>query len=153
MTLKEIIEIHNEDEVLEALEEMYPETKNQKEAYREVLEYVRHTQTTQFDDFVIHIGLIDPSSNSETFEDGVDEEAYLSISGYSEKENLNFALGFCKWEEWANAEIIIEADLMISGDELAALCIYEMTFYGFDQETIFKELQDLENGITNELYH
>ncbi len=153
MTLKNYIEKNDSDLILDALEDMYPETKSQRFAFDEVIEYIRKTPTAIFDEFVINIGLIDPSNDSDAFEEGVDEEAYLSISGYSAKEDLHFALGFCKWEEWANAEIIIEDDLMLAEEELVALCIYEMTFYGFDQESILKELNDLEKGITNEMYH
>lgn len=152
MTLKKYIENSTKPLIMEALIDMYPESLAQSEAYEDVIDYVMSTPASNFDDFVIEVGLIDPSSDEE-YEEGVDEEAYLSISGYSVKEDLHFALGFSKWEEWANAEIIIQEDLMISPEELIAICIYEMTFYGFDQESILKELVDLEKGITNEMYH
>lgn len=152
MTLKKYIESSTQALIMEALVDMYPECLTQSEAYEEVIDYVMNTPESNFDEFVIEVGLIDPSSDEE-YEEGVDEEAYLSISGYSVKEDLHFALGFSKWEEWANAKIIIQEDLMISPEELIAICIYEMTFYGFDQESILKELVDLEKGITNEMYH
>lgn len=152
MTLKKYIENSTKPLIMEALTEMYPECLAQSEAYEDVIDYVANTPESNFDEFVIEVGLIDPSSDEE-YEEGVDEEAYLSISGYSVKEDLHFALGFSKWEEWANAKIIIQEDLMISPEELIAICIYEMTFYGFDQESILKELVDLEKGITNEMYH
>ncbi len=152
MTLKKYIENSTKPLIMEALIDMYPESLEQSEAYEDVIDYVMSTPESNFDDFVIEVGLIDPSSEEE-YEEGVDEEAYLSISGYSVKEDLHFALGFSKWEEWANAKIIIQEDLMISPEELIAICIYEMTFYGFDQESILKELVDLEKGITNEMYH
>lgn len=152
MTLKKYIKNSTQALIMEALVDMYPECLEQSEAYEEVIDYVVNTPESNFDDFVIEVGLIDPSSDEE-YEEGVDEEAYLSISGYSVKEDLHFALGFSKWEEWANAKIIIQEDLMISPEELIAICIYEMTFYGFDQESILKELVDLEKGITNEMYH
>lgn len=152
MTLKKYIENSTQELIMEALIDMYPECLAQSEAYEDVIDYVVNTPESNFDGFVIEVGLIDPSTDGE-YEEGVDEEAYLSISGYSVKEDLHFALGFSKWEEWANAKIIIQEDLMISPEELVAICIYEMTFYGFDQESILRELVDLEKGITNEMYH
>ncbi len=152
MTLKEIVTQNKKEEILEALYSMYPECKEQDEAYSSVLAFVESVVSYPFDEFVIRFGLVDPASDTD-YEAGVDEEAYISISGYSEKENLEFALGFTRWEEWANAPIELEADLNIEPLDVAALCVYEMTFYGFDQETISEELKVLENGLSSTFLH
>lgn len=152
MTLKNIVEKYKKEEILEVLYDMYSECREQEEEYIEVLDYITSVVAYPFDEFVIRVGIVDPA-HQEEFEEGIDEDAYLTISGYSKKEDLEFALGFTKWEEWANASFEIEPTLDIEELEIAALCIYEMTFYGFDQATIQKELEDLEKGLANAMYH
>ncbi|MDN5351900.1 MAG: hypothetical protein PWQ12_819 [Clostridiales bacterium] len=152
MTLKKLLSETSTESVMEALVMFYPETAQQSEAYKAVIEYIAAVPYVEFDAFVIEVGLIDPS-NEAGYEADVDEDAYLSISGYSASEDLHFALGFTRWEEWANARLEVQEDLMMLPEELIAICVYEMTFYGFDQEAIAQELKDLEHGISNELYH
>ena len=153
MTLKKIMSDYTAEEILNALIEMYPECQDQFDAYYKVIELVGGMPERNFDEFVIKVGIIDPAAHDEAYEEEIDEEAYLSISGYSVKEDLNFALGFAKWEEWVNASILLDEDLELSTIDLIALCIYEMTFYGFDQEAIKAELDALEQGITTEMFH
>lgn len=146
MTLKEMLKTTTIESVLNELLISYPECIADKHHYKNVLEFIEHTPATNFEDFMIMVSLIDPSED-EGFEEDIDEEAYLSIAGYSEKEDLHFALGFTRWEEWANAKMIIQEDLEIKKEELLAMCLYEMTFYGFNQDEIASELEDLEKGI------
>jgi hypothetical protein len=146
MTLKHMLKMTTTDAVLEELLVAYPECLADKHNYKKVLDYVINTPEVPFDDFIIQIELID-TEGDESFEEDIDEASYLSISGYSAKEDLHFALGFTKWEEWANAKIVIQEDLEIKPDELIAICLYEMTFYGFDQEEIASELTEIEKGI------
>lgn len=146
MTLKKMLQNTTIDHVMDALLIAYPECLVDKQNYISVLRFLLETPAYPFDDFVISVNLIDPSED-EAYEEDIDEEAYLSISGYSKVEDLHFALGFSRWEEWANAEIIMQEDLDIDSNELISMLLYEMTFYGFDQETIATELNDLEKGI------
>lgn len=146
MTLKNMLKMTTVDAVLEELLIAYPECQNEKNKYKSVIEYVMKTPEVPFEDFIISIELIDPSEE-EAYEDEIDEAAYLSISGYSAKEDLHFALGFTRWEEWANAKIVLQDELEIKQEELIAICIYEMTFYGFDQDEIASELAEIEKGI------
>ena len=106
MTLKErVIDVDIED-VFEALFDLYPECEGQKNDYFDVYAFIKNTPLRVIEYFVIEIGLIDPSE-LESYEEGIDEASYVSISGYSPKEDLHFALGFTKWEEWANAKIVV----------------------------------------------
>lgn len=146
MTLKNMLKMTTVDAVLEELLIAYPECQSDKNKYKSVIEYVMKTPEVPFEEFIISIELIDPSED-EAYEDEIDEAAYLSISGCSAKEDLHFALGFTRWEEWANAKIVLQEELEIKQEELIAICIYEMTFYGFDQDEIASELAEIEKGI------
>lgn len=146
MTLKQLLKMTTPDAVLKELLLAYPECDSEKHLYKEVLDFLIQTPEYPIDEFVISIALVDPSDD-ETYEQDIDEEAYLSISGYSEKENLHFALSFAKWEEWANAKINVQEDLDVNVDELIAICLYEMTFYGFDQTEIAEAFENIESGL------
>lgn len=146
MTLKELIHGTAPEKVINELLLAYPESLADKHHYLEVIDYIKATPSIAFDEFVINIALIDPE-NEEDYEEDIDEAAYISISGYSIKEDLHFALGFTRWEEWANAQIVLQEDLEINTEELIAILIYEMTFYGFNQDEIANELKEMESGM------
>ena len=146
MTLKSLMKNVKHEQILDELLLAYPECVTEKHLYEEVLKYLSNVEEKPFDEFVIAIALIDPSLD-DGYEEEIDEEAYLSISGYSEKEDLHFALGFTRWEEWANAKIDIQDGLEVNPAELIAICLYEMTFYGFNQEDIKAELETFESSM------
>ncbi len=146
MTLKKLMKNVKNEQILDELLMAYPECITEKHLYEEVLTYLGNVEEKPFDEFVIAIALIDPSMD-DGYEEDIDEEAYLSISGYSEKEDLHFALGFTRWEEWVNAKIDIQDGLEVNPAELVAICLYEMTFYGFDQEDIKAELETFESSM------
>ena len=146
MTLKKLMKNVKNEQILDELLMAYPECITEKHLYEEVLTYLGNVEEKPFDEFVIAIALIDPSMD-DGYEEDIDEEAYLSISGYSEKEDLHFALGFTRWEEWVNAKIDIQDGLEVNPAELVAICLYEMTFYGFNQEDIKAELETFESSM------
>lgn len=146
MTLKSLMKNVKHEQILDELLLAYPECITEKHLYEEVLTYLNQVEEKPFDEFVIAIALIDPSMD-DGYEEDIDEEAYLSISGYSEKEDLHFALGFTRWEEWVNAKIDIQDGLEVNPAELVAICLYEMTFYGFNQEDIKAELETFESSM------
>lgn len=146
MTLKKLMNNVKNEQILDELLLAYPECITEKHLYEEVLTYLTQVEEKPFDEFVIAIALIDPSMD-DGYEEDIDEEAYLSISGYSEKEDLHFALGFTRWEEWVNAKIDIQDGLEVNPAELVAICLYEMTFYGFNQEDIKAELETFESSM------
>lgn len=146
MTLKSLMKNVKHEQILDELLLAYPECITEKHLYEEVLVYLNNVEEKPFDEFVIAIALIDPSMD-DGYEEDIDEEAYLSISGYSEKEDLHFALGFTRWEEWVNAKIDIQDGLEVNPAELVAICLYEMTFYGFNQEDIKAELETFESSM------
>ena len=47
-----------------------------------------------------------------------------------------FALEFYKWEDWLDMEVSIKTLKKYDNDEIVALCIFEMTVFGYCQEDI-----------------
>ncbi|MBS7526635.1 hypothetical protein KHM83_08100 [Fusibacter paucivorans] len=152
MTLKQILKLTEKAAIMEELISLYPECLPYKAELERVINYINETPAFTFEAFEIHIALMDPSVMTD-FEDDIDEDAYLVVSGYAREEDMDFTLGFTKWEEWSNAEILIEEDILISNETLAAVCLYEMTVYGYDQETIAREFIAIESGLSAEMFH
>lgn len=152
MNLKTLMMNTNKVDVLNELLILYPETDNEIESYDAVYDLLETLPLKPFEEFEIRIGLVDPSQ-LEDYEEEIDEEAYVVVSGYDANQDLQFALGFAKWEEWVNAPIKVDQTLQITNESIVAICLYEMTFYGFDEKSISGELQALENGLSSDMFH
>ena len=72
-----------------------------------------------------------------------DEEEYEDVFGVSKKDKQNYALEFTPWQEWLGMEINQKTLNKYSKPSIIANCIYEMTFFGFEQKKIKKKMDEL----------
>lgn len=100
----------------------------------------------------------------EVFREGIDEEPYIEVFGKDGTLNKNlpdfrhfsktaskefansetsFALDLVPWEEWLGMELDPSTLDAYSGHDIVAHCLWEMTFFGFDQETIKEQRDEL----------
>lgn len=99
------------------------------------------------------------------FREGIDEEPYIEVFGrdgtlnkdlpdfrhfretasteFAKSETI-FALDLVPWEEWLGMEVDPSTIEAYSDLEIVAHCLWEMTFFGFDQETIKEQREELE---------
>lgn len=77
-----------------------------------------------------------------------DDQVSLDVYGLDIETNQYYGLEFSPWEEWLGMTICLNPD--ITEAEFVGGCLWEMTFYGFDQATIKKESDHLE-AVVNEL--
>jgi hypothetical protein len=79
--------------------------------------------------------------------DDFDNEEYVNVSGYYNdhpKENgltESLALEFTPWNEWLGMEIDSKTLSDFSELELICHCLFEMTFFSFDQKKIQEEIE------------
>ena len=64
--------------------------------------------------------------------------------GYSEQK---FALELIPWEEWLNMKIDNQTLSEYSANDIIAHCIWEMTFFGFDQATIKAQKEEIDRRV------
>ncbi|MDO8928316.1 MAG: hypothetical protein Q7J86_06380 [Bacteroidota bacterium] len=83
--------------------------------------------------------------------DDFDDEEYAHVCGYkshpednAEDQPNSFAIEFTNWSEWLGMDIDEKSIKDFTELELISHCLYEMTFFGFDQETIQKEMDEIE---------
>lgn len=86
--------------------------------------------------------------------DDFDNEEYVHVSGYNnhpednEDESPNsYSLVLTNWSEWLGMDLDEKSLSEFTELEIISHCLYEMTFFGFDQETIQKEMDEMERSV------
>lgn len=84
--------------------------------------------------------------------DDFDNEEHVDVSGYYNDPSKSIddftnslALELTAWEKWLGMDIDKQSLIDFTELELICHCLYEMTFFGFDQ----KEIQEEHNWTTN----
>ncbi len=155
MKLLDVVEKTSWAETKASLLWNYPDTKESLAGYEKIFYGLRE---------------LPPSSTTmrlsirKTFREGLDEEPFLEVVGkdgtlnkeledfqylnkaessdYANAE-VEYALEFQPWKEWLGMAIDEPTCRHYPPPEILAHCLWEMTFMGFDQETIHEEKQEL----------
>lgn len=126
-------------------EQLYPDQLSNTEKYAAIFEEIKHLTPKECN---IKINI------EYTHEPGEHDEI-LKVSGTHLNNPVNkvrFALEFRPWEEWLGMSFDDLTWEHFTHYEIISHCLYEMTFLGFDQETIQKEWQaikDISDEIDN----
>lgn len=141
MQLKDILISNHWLSIAHTLIQHYPEEEENLFAYKEVYEQLREMQAGSTD-MLICI--------KEVCEEG--EESYFDVYGVNGEDDENgesvcFALEFVDWELWLGMHIDEECLADLNELEIAAHCLYEMTYVSFDEEEIKRELKELLDSI------
>ena len=86
--------------------------------------------------------------------DDFDNEEYVHVSGYKKHHEDNedeppnsYSLVLTNWSEWLGMDMDEKSLSEFTELEIISHCLYEMTFFGFDQETIQKEMDEIERSV------
>lgn len=117
MTLKELIMQVGFDELLPALKALMHGNENSLYAFREAYDRLRLMEPEQDFKGEIHVG----------WHGGmVGEDKWIGVSGLSGD----------YWCKGLAKEIVVEEGIQLTSYELAAHCLWEITFYGFSEDEI-----------------
>ena len=112
--------------------------KNSKDGYEsafnELMTKNRHKHNLS--DLFIRVEVIN--------EDGSD---YLNIDGIDINNGKHYGIEFCPWEDWVSMFIQQETLDTMSKEDIVAGCLYEMTFFGFSEKRVQKELKEMKELI------
>ena len=151
MKFKELIDKYNWDDVCSILRQLYPDQKKNIEGYKQVfseLQTIKPVETKMriviedvFDEYdreyYTHVsgkdGTLNKESAPEHFKD--DELGNQEVS---------YGIEFTDWAKWLAMDIDHESLIRYSELDIIGRCFWEMTFYGFTQEKIKKQLAQLE---------
>lgn len=122
---------------------LYPDQEEGIKAYKKVFHILRERTPTESD---IQIVL------QQCFDEETNEESYVDVSGQKPSAD-NFpvteSLGieFVPWSEWLGMSIHPVSLKEFSELEIISHCLYEMTFFGFDEEKIQEQISRWEKTI------
>ena len=134
--------------VKESLLRLYPEQKKNINGYKNVFETLcvmrpRYNK----EGMVIDIRRVGRGKN-----------AYFDVSGLCLGKDIqqSYALEYTPWSKWLGYEVSQKVFKKMPKDEIAAHCLWEMTFAGFTQSKIRREInalkkqvQDIKEGRVN----
>ncbi|MCD4669727.1 MAG: hypothetical protein K8S14_04715 [Actinomycetia bacterium] len=86
--------------------------------------------------------------------DDFDNEEYIDISGRKKnrpkdqkEQEISYALEFTPWSEWLGMQIDKNSTKNFTELEIISRCLFEMTFVGFDENGIQKELNKINDTV------
>ncbi len=138
MNVQELFKSVSWDKVAASLVATYPEEGQSLEGYKKVFYEVCAIVPEVNDDdtaVVLHDAY------------DIDDNPYIDVSGKKPDSDQFWALEFCSFGKWAG--FLVDAGTLerFCHEEIAARILYEMTFMGFDDETIQTLRQELINTV------
>lgn len=131
------------DAVFTALIKWYTDQEDNRDGYEKVFEIVRSLtpKRHRLTDLFIDVGVVK--------DDGYDNE-YLDVDGINIINNngISYGLEFCPWVDWVSMFITKESIDNLSKEEIVAGCLYEMTFFGFEEKKVLNKKQELIDSIS-----
>jgi len=155
MGLKELLLSTDWDEVKQSLLRSYPDSRRTIDKLQRVFERLLSLEGGETKTRLCF---------AEVMREGINEEPYIEVFGkdgtlnrdlpdfpyFSETArrdfaNLeaSFALELVPWEEWLGMELDPSTSQEYSASDLIAHCLWEMTFFGFDQATIEAQRKEI----------
>ena len=159
MKLKDLILVADWNDVKSSLLQAYPRSKESIRKFQSVFETLLSLKPRE-----TNMGLY----FKEIIPEGTDEEPYVEVFGKDGTLNSNlpdlrrfretaspefansetsFALELVPWDEWLGMELSPSTIQVYSCSEIIAHCLWEMTFFGFDQATIEKEKKEIDRRV------
>lgn len=140
--LSDILKEVEFEDVFTALCHWYSDQEGSKEGYRKVFNTISSMRPKKHnlnDLFIDITKAIDEYDNSE----------YIDVSGtyVIGHDNKSYGIEFCNWNDWISMFITQESIDTFTNEEIVAGCLYEMTFFGFEEEKVKEEEKKLISSI------
>ena len=137
MTLKELIKNNSFSNVKQKMKEIYPkESENNFEGYKVVYNKLT-SMIAQNNKMIIVIKQVVDYDKSE----------FTTIYGIKSEKDSTYTLDFTEWKKWLGMEIDKVTLKQYSELEIIARCLWEMTFYGFNENDAKEKLDELDKII------
>ena len=115
MKLKELFDKYTFDEILPYLKTIEPERGDSMYQFREALDLLKHMEPSKEDCGAVRI---------EWSQDEYDEDRYISVH----------PLEGVRWDVGLAKEVVVAEDLQLDEKDVAAHCLWSITFWGFEDE-------------------
>ena len=136
MKLIDLIKSNNWPSLQNTFLNLYPDEETLIDEYKNVFEKLQSLESTYMDLEIV----ISKIGSDET-------DFYFDVSGHEINQDSSsdiYSLTSTKWNEWLGMDISKNTLNDFNELEIVSHCIYEMTFYGFDEEEIQDQLRSLD---------
>lgn len=131
MKLKQLLLNHSWSDVRNKILEIYPEQLKNIKGYEQL-----YSHLTQMEEKTINMTIqINKYFYDDSEKDAVDLIGYYNDQVPNDPEQ-QYALAFTPWNKWIGMEINNVTLAEYSQTEIIAHCLYEMTFWGFNEDEI-----------------
>ena len=159
MKFVDLIKQSEWEDIKNSLIAHYPETAESISGYCDVFNTLRQL-TPQSTNFRICI--------TEEFNEDFDDEPYTSVTGKDgslnkelsgfkyrkidpdseyAKSEIDYSIAMADWSEWLGMSLDETVLLNYEIPDILSHCLWEMTFYGFNQETIKQHVDELQETV------
>lgn len=140
MKLKELINSNHWLSVELTLLQIYPDQKEINDKYKKVFEKLLWLEAEDYD-----MSIVLTECHSEDESEG---SIYVEVTGIKSerKENaitVGHALDFVEWKYWLGMDLAPETINNFTDLEIIAHCLYEMTFFSFEESEIKEQFDTL----------
>lgn len=138
MTLKEIISQAEWPKVAIVIVTNHPCQRKNLEGYKAVFETLLLMDAARTDYMIVverTPDMLDPHYR------------YPDVYGVKDGDDKKWSLVFTPWAEWLGMEVCGESMMDFSVDQITAYCLHEMTFFGFTEEKVNHQKQELDDSI------
>lgn len=129
--------------VFETLCKWYEDQEKSKNGYREVFEKLLQMtpKKHELSDLFIRV-----RKTKDLFDEGSDK-VYLDTDGVNMQNGKQYGIEFVPWHDWISMYITSESLATLTNEEIVASCLFEMTFFGFDEKEIREEVDKMKNSV------
>ncbi len=108
-----------------------PDQAKSFEGYKDVFNKIRKMipQKHDLSDLFINVELVKDDKYGN----------WLNVDGYTFDMKKHYSIEFCPWKEWVSMFVTQNTLDSFTPEEIVGACLYEMTFYGFNEKTIEEE--------------
>ena len=115
----------------------FNDQEQNEEGYRKAFAYLLtlKPQKHNLDDLFIHIELV--------VEDGRQYADVCGVNPLRANYDKSYAIEFLRWKDWVSMYITQRTLDILPEEDIVACCLYEMTYMGYDEETVIKAKENL----------
>ncbi len=139
MKLIDLIKTNNWLSLQNTFQNLYPDEETLMDEYKNVFEKLQSLESINMD---LEIVLTKIGSEESDF--------YIDVSGHEINQNSSsdaYSLASTKWNKWLGMNISQSTLNEFNELEIISHCLYEMTFFAFDEDEIQEYLASLEKSM------
>jgi len=154
MKFKQLIDKYSWGDVWSTFRKLYSDQEKNCEGYKQVFSELRTIKPVETKMRIV-IEDVPEEGNQESYvhvsgKDGTLKKAihskHFKNDGMGNQEE-SFAIEYTPWKKWLGMKIDPLSSERYSEDEIIAHCLWEMTFAGFDQASIKKQINELKRRV------